>query len=98
MKGVGLTTSLPLDIEEIMLNFNDLVNALQNVHEYDRYVAAKCPFHQDSAPSLLVFKDKYFKCLGCGRHGNWKMLWNKLKGQAVTIHPERRTIFQAPRQ
>jgi hypothetical protein len=88
--------SLPKELT--MLTFDTLIGGLQNVHTFDRYASAKCPFHQDGSPSLLVFKDGYFKCLGCNRHGNWKMLWNKVHGQAVTIHPETRTIFQAPRQ
>jgi hypothetical protein len=83
--------------DSAMLTYNDILNALQNVHEYSKYAAAKCPFHNDSAPSLLVFKDGWFKCLGCNRHGNWLMLYNKVRGQAVTIHPETRTLFNAPR-
>lgn len=81
-----------------MLTYNDVIRELQGVHEYDRYAAARCPFHQDSSPSLLVFKDGWFKCLGCGVHGHLTNLHNKIRGQYVAVHPERRTIFQAPRQ
>lgn len=45
---------------------------------------------------MLVFKDGWFRCLGCGRNGNWVSLWNKLNGQPLHITPENRTAFAGP--
>lgn len=70
---------------------------LQDAHEYSRYISGVCPFHNDTDPSILVFKDGWFTCLGCHRHGNWQMLWNKLSGQNVIIRPDAKTSWQGPR-
>lgn len=47
---------------------------------YDNYMAGICPFHEDNKPSLLVFKDGWFRCLACGVSGNYDKLWRKLQG------------------
>lgn len=81
------------------VTYQDLLGRLQRAHDYGKYISALCPFHEDKeTPSLLVFKDGWFRCLSasCCRHGTWNTLWNKLQGQPIQIHPEYRTIFGAP--
>jgi hypothetical protein len=93
----GFTPLLPTTKDTaIMITYNDLLNALQNVHEYSTYAAARCVFHQDSSPSLLVYKDGWFRCLGCSRTGSWLQLYNRIKGQATPVHPERRLHVHSP--
>lgn len=79
-----------------MIQYKDFLNRLQNSHEYERYITGVCPFHTDSDPSILVFKDGWFKCLGCNRQGSWQMLWNKLSGQNIIIRPDNRTSWSGP--
>lgn len=79
------------------VTYEDLRSECAQVTLYDRYFTALCPFHHDTAPSLLVFKDGWFRCLGsCGRNGTWLTLWNKLKGQPVQVMPERLTRWGTP--
>jgi len=62
-------------------------------HEYSNYFAMDCPFSPHKSQALLVFKDGWFRCLGCGRHGSWNQLWNKLSGQNIIVRPEGRTTW-----
>lgn len=50
----------------------------------------------DNDPSMLVYADGWFRCLGCSRHGHWKTLWNKLKGQTTRITREVATGWNGP--
>jgi hypothetical protein len=79
-----------------MITFSDLQSACGEVHEFANYFTAVCPFHDDRSPSLLVYKDGWFRCLGCQKQGTWKTLWNKLKGQPLQIMPERRSRWSLP--
>jgi hypothetical protein len=79
--------------------YSDFLTKLERTHDYGKYMSAMCPFHSDNTtPSLLVYKDGWFRCLSanCSRTGSWKMLWNKLNGQPIRLRSETRTIFQAP--
>lgn len=78
------------------LTIEDIVGRLENAHDHGRYFSALCAFHQDSKPSMLVFKDGWWRCLGCGRNGNWVSLWNKISGQPLSVTPEKRTSFAGP--
>jgi hypothetical protein len=80
----------------IMITYQDLLSKCSDTHEYGTYFSTRCVFHNDSGPSLLVFKDGWFKCLGCNKAGHWKTLWNKLQGQPVQVHAETRVMFTAP--
>lgn len=77
--------------------YSDFLSVLPKAQEHSHYLTGVCPFHDDTDPSLLVFDDGWFQCLGCGRHGRWETLWNRLKGQPVQIMPERRTFWGTPR-
>ena len=82
-----------------MIKYEDFYNQLERPRDYGKYLSGVCPFHDDKEnPSLLVFKDGWFKCLSanCNRHGTWVTLWNKLKGQPVQIKSERRTLHSLP--
>jgi len=81
------------------VSYEDLQQKLQGVHSYGKYFTAYCPFHEDhSTPSMMVFKDGWFRCLSanCNRNGSWNQLWNKLQGQPIQIKSETRTWFRSP--
>ncbi len=80
-----------------MLRYEDFLSKIKDSKECGRYITGICPFHSDSSPSLLVFRDGWFRCLGCNRNGNWKTLWNKLSGQNIIVRSERHTAWNAPR-
>ena len=72
------------------LNLDDFLEALGGSKRFDHYVSGLCPFHSDKKPSLLVFEDGWFRCLGCGRVGSHQFLWNAIKrGGPVLTAPER---------
>lgn len=48
------------------------------VRPYSNYIAARCPFHDDSRPSMIVHED-YYNCLACSAHGKTENLLRKLK-------------------
>ena len=35
----------------------------------DRQLKIKCIFHNDSTPSLVVYRDNSYHCYGCGANG-----------------------------
>lgn len=80
----------------ITVTFDEIVGRLKDVQPYGRYVLARCEFHSDSDPSMLVFRDGWFRCLGCGRVGKLEVLWSKLNGVASTVTPEKKTSFRPP--
>lgn len=59
---------------------DQIVPLLEGATEYARYYAGICPFHEDNKPSLLVFKDGWYRCLACGHNGDHEGLLRKLKG------------------
>ena len=79
-----------------MIRHSDFLGLLQKSHAYDRYIVGLCPFHDDGDPSLMVWPDGWFNCLGCNRHGSWKQLYNKLKGQDIILRPETRRSWNGP--
>lgn len=63
--------SMSVDIENFKVSF-DLVSHVQNSLEHRVYgagVLAKCPFHDDSIPSMMVNKDRWY-CFSCGFGGD----------------------------
>jgi hypothetical protein len=80
----------------VTLKHKDFLTKLDRAHEYTKYIAGMCPFVEHHNQALLVFADGWFKCLGCGRHGSWEQLWNKLQGQNVVIRPEGKTAWKGP--
>lgn len=76
--------------------YEDFLNVIGMAEDKGRYILGLCPFHDDAKPSLLVFEDGWWRCLGCNRNGKWITLWNKSKGQPVSVTPERRTNWRVP--
>lgn len=79
------------------LNLDDFMEVLPQARRFDHYVSGICPFHEDRKPSLLVFDDGWFRCLGCSRSGNHEYLWSQLKTHAPSFAPAERTRWKAPR-
>lgn len=59
----------------------DKAMELPGARRYARYVAAVCPFHSDSKPSLLVYPDG-FRCTACGERGSLDRLFEQ-----ASLHP-----------
>lgn len=78
--------------------YEDFLRVLPQAEDKGRYIVGVCPFHNDDSPSLLVFKDGWFHCLGadCARSGTWATLWGKLKGQPIQVTPEKRIHYKSP--
>ncbi len=71
-----------------MISYDQIKAKCTDVHEYSNYFSCICPFHEDNAPSLMVYKDGWFRCLACGVSGQYKRLWNKLRGWGVSPSQE----------
>jgi len=69
-----------------MENLSKIIARLDRVKEYERYYSALCVFHPDKQPSMLVYKDGWFRCLSCGRSGDLYMLDRKLRGWSPPSH------------
>jgi DNA primase len=70
----------------------DIVSLLPRARRYEDYVAGICPFHHDSAPSLLVYEDG-FNCRACGKRGSLKYLYAKLQGKPFVLSLEKKQRF-----
>jgi DNA primase len=51
---------------------------------YGHYVMAKCPFHDDHKPSLMI-NENGFRCLSCGEHGSHRKLLAKYGGNIPEV-------------
>ena len=76
--------------------FEDFLSVLPQASKAGDKILGVCPFHDDRSPSLLVFRDGWWRCLGCGKSNKWEVLWNKLHGQNVQVQHER-TMWTSPR-
>jgi len=56
---------------------DEVMEYMDGSHRYENYVSALCPFHDDSRPSLLIYKDNYF-CASCGAYGKTDYLLSTL--------------------
>lgn len=63
-----------------------ILSKLKQVKEYERYYSSICVFHEDAKPSMLVFKDGWFRCLACNRSGDFYLLSRKLTGWESPSH------------
>ena len=60
------------DIKEIPLA-EVIERYIKHVNDFDAILTCKCPFHEDSNPSLTIYKESNtFICRGsgCGKHGD----------------------------
>lgn len=78
------------------ITFGQLRDMLERVQSYENYMAAICPFHEDEKPSLLVFKDGWFRCLACGVSGGYEKLHRKLLGWDASRVVREATAFSGP--
>lgn len=62
---------------------DDIIEALDQVHRYDGYLTALCPFHEDHHPSFFVYTDRY-RCLSCGASGETNNLLVRMGKRART--------------
>lgn len=76
-----------------------LAEQLDMVSWHGHYFSCRCPFHEDSSPSMMVYED-YFKCLSnCGAHGSLQSLEKRLnKGNSTISHhtPASSENFNSP--
>lgn len=79
-----------------MIKYEDFLGVIGMAEDKGRYIVGLCPFHEDSSPSLLIYKDGWWRCLGCNKNGQWVSLWNRAKGNPVHITTERRTNWNSP--
>jgi len=80
------------------IKYEDFLYKLPQAEDKGKYIVGLCPFHRDNDPSLLVYRDGYFHCLGadCARSCTWKTLWNKLSGQPIQVLSEKRIHYRSP--
>jgi hypothetical protein len=73
-----------------MITYDKVIQRLENVSDHGHYVSARCVFHDDSHPSMLVYKDGWFRCLGCGHQGTLNDLYRALRGWKASykVHTE----------
>jgi DNA primase len=56
-----------------------IINLTQHKRAGSNYIAI-CIFHNDSKPSLTIFRNNRFKCFACGAHGDSIDFIKKLNG------------------
>ena len=76
------------------MNIYDVAEQLAHVSNHGHYLSAICPYHDDSAPSLMVYNDG-FHCKACGERGSLEKLRRKLSG--VTVSTAQTQVYKAQR-
>ena len=59
------------------VDLSSIADVLDNVHQYEGYIASSCPFHDDLKPSFFVYFD-WYRCLACGANGPTSTLLARL--------------------
>lgn len=72
--------------------FDRLSTSLSEVHWHGRYFSARCPFHDDTEPSLLVYPDGAY-CLGERRRYTLQQIEKKIAGRKANIAQEPKAAF-----
>lgn len=67
-----------------MSNLDDIYSLLERAHRYEDYIAALCPFHDDTRPSFFVHEDFYY-CSSCSKKGKTETLLKYLNRNANNI-------------
>lgn len=78
------------------ITLEQLKDKLEGVQSYGHYFACRCVFHDDTRPSLMVYKDGFFRCSACGVSGNFDKLWRKLQGWDISKPVKEATSFHTP--
>lgn len=76
------------------VDWSSIKDALDNAHQYDGYIAAACPFHDDLRPSFFVYPD-WYRCLACDAQGPTSRLLERL-GKVVRIPNPRAREYTGP--
>jgi len=79
------------------ITLDTLRDILPQAKSYTNYISGICPFHEDSKPSLLVYDDGWFRCLGCGVVGNYDKLYRALTGRNYSRVVKVEEEFSSPR-
>ena len=66
-----------------MISLEDIAAHLEEARVSATYVLGRCPFHDDTHPSLWVGQKGRFKCYGCGVSGTVEYLWSRISGNTV---------------
>jgi hypothetical protein len=66
----------------VTISFDDILRVRPTAKVFKRgmrrYAAMCCPYHADDRPSLMVYDDGLWNCLGCGRRGLNRDLYDDL--------------------
>ena len=62
------------------VTYESIIKQLSGVKEYSTYASALCPMHEDTSPSLMVYRDGWCRCLACGWGGSLVQLQQALTG------------------
>ena len=65
------------------VDLDEIASKLDWSHNYETYVVALCPFHEERRPSFFVYPDRYY-CRSCEAKGWTSNLLEKLKGAPVS--------------
>lgn len=79
-----------------MIQYEDFLSVIGMAQDKGKYIIGLCPFHDDSSPSLLIYRDGWWRCLGCNKSGRWITLWNRTKGIKSPVQSERAVRWNVP--
>ena len=74
---------------------DELVERLEDVHQYNGYISCRCMFHDDHKPSMFVYPDKFW-CAACGKHGSTSWLLRKLDTLHFVKYPKQEVDYHNP--
>ena len=71
----------------------ELIEYLDDARQYENYITCRCLFHDDTRPSMMIYKDNY-RCLSCGKFGRTSKLLEKLS--RIPAKPHTKTYSYNP--
>lgn len=82
------------------VSFDDILRVRPNAKVFHRgmrrYAAMCCPYHNDDRPSLMVYDDGLWNCLGCGRRGLNRELLDDLVRAGPQVPKAEAVAWSAP--
>jgi hypothetical protein len=66
------------------VDLDEIASKLDYSRRYERYVVARCPFHDDVRPSFFVYADNY-RCESCGAFGKTQGLLEKISDVPISV-------------
>jgi DNA primase len=63
----------------------EIIEYVDDARRYENYITCRCQFHDDSRPSMMIYKDTY-RCLSCGAFGRTETLLAKLSKMPIKPH------------